>query len=270
MLEHLRIRNFKGWKDTGTIRMAPITLFFGTNSSGKSSIGQFLLMLKQTIESADRKAVFYPGGKNSSVRLGSYREMVFGRDPENRIAFEYRWSLPESLKFADPLYGHEFSGDTLAFDAEVGLGKGERRSLALNHLEYELTAGGESALAIRMSRKPDTTSEYEVEADRYWLTRKQGRAWPLGDPVRFYGFPDEVVAYHQNADFVQSLNLRHEQLFRSLFYLGPLRTRADRLYSWAGVEPESVGYAGENTIAAIPCRARSLDQFGVQALGKAV
>ena len=55
MLEHLRIRNFKGWKDTGPIHMAPITLFFGANSSGKSSIGQFLLMLKQTIESADRK-----------------------------------------------------------------------------------------------------------------------------------------------------------------------------------------------------------------------
>ena len=58
MLRQLRIQNFKGWKDTGSIRMAPITLFFGANSSGKSSIGQFLMMLKQTIESPDRKAVF--------------------------------------------------------------------------------------------------------------------------------------------------------------------------------------------------------------------
>ena len=251
MLEHLRIRNFKGWKDTGAIRMAPITLFFGANSSGKSSIGQFLLMLKQTIESADRKAVFYPGGKNSAVQLGSYREMVFGRDPDNKIAFEYRWSLPESLKFADPLNGREFSGDALAFEAEVGLAEGERRSLSLDRLKYELTAGGESALAIGMSRKPNTRSEYEVDADSYLLTRKPGRAWAPGAPVRFYGFPDEVVAYYQNADFVQSLNLRHEQLFRSLSYLGPLRTRAERLYSWAGVEPESVGYAGENTVAAM-------------------
>ncbi len=37
MLKQLRIQNFKGWKDTDTIRMAPITLFFGANSSGKSS-----------------------------------------------------------------------------------------------------------------------------------------------------------------------------------------------------------------------------------------
>ena len=50
MLSQLRIKNFKGWQDTRPIRMAPIPLFFGTNSSGKSSIGQFLMMLKQTVE----------------------------------------------------------------------------------------------------------------------------------------------------------------------------------------------------------------------------
>lgn len=71
MLKELRIQNFKGWKDTGTIRLAPISLFFGANSSGKSSIGQFLIMLKQTVESQDRKAVFYPGGEElrCSARL---------------------------------------------------------------------------------------------------------------------------------------------------------------------------------------------------------
>ena len=48
MLEQLRIQNFKGWQDTGEVQMAPITLFFGANSSGKSSIGQFLMMRKRS------------------------------------------------------------------------------------------------------------------------------------------------------------------------------------------------------------------------------
>ena len=69
--------------------------------------------------------------------------------------------------------------------------------------------------------------------------------------MRFYGFPDEVVAHHQNAAFVQNLNLQHEILFKSLFYLGPLRTKTDRLYSWSGITPSGVGYSGENTVAAI-------------------
>lgn len=67
MLKTLRIQNFKGWKDTGEIKFAPITLFFGANSSGKSSIGQFLMMLKQTVESSDRKSIFFLGNTNSHV-----------------------------------------------------------------------------------------------------------------------------------------------------------------------------------------------------------
>jgi predicted ATPase len=252
MLKQLRIQNFKGWKDTGTMRLAPITLFFGANSSGKSSIGQFLMMLKQTVESPDRKAVFYPGGRNSAVQLGTYQEMVFHHDPDNKIIFSYRWSLPETLEFKDLVTNQTFSGDNLVFHAEVGLGDEDQHTLVvLDRLKYELLEKEESRLSIGMERKSDTKPEYKVEAANYNLRRNQGRAWPLGAPVRFYGFPDEVVAYHQNADFVQALNLEHEKLFRLIYYLGPLRTRAERLYSWTGVEPESVGYAGENTVAAI-------------------
>lgn len=251
MLRQLRIRNFKIWKDTGNIRMAPITLLFGANSSGKSSIGQFLMMLKQTVESSDRKAVFYPGGKNSAVQLGSYKEMVFHRNPDNKISFEYQWDFHEILKVKDPVSGHSFSGDTLSFDAEVGLGDKHQHSLVLDHLKYQLIEKNESIASIGMERKSGTKAEYKVEADKYSLKRKQGRVWYPGAPVRFYGFPDEVVAYHQNADFVQALNLRHEKLFRLLSYLGPLRIKAERLYSWTGIDPESVGYAGENTVAAI-------------------
>jgi predicted ATPase len=251
MLKQLRIKNFKGWEDTGVIHTAPITLFFGANSSGKSSIGQFLMMLKQTVESPDRKVVFYPGGKNSAVQLGSYQEMVFHRNSKKRISFEYQWDFKDTLKLKDPVCAQSYAGDTLCFEAEVGLGDKDQHSLILDHLKYQLVEKDKQILSIGMERRPETKAEYKVEAENYSLKRKQGRVWYPGAPVRFYGFPDEVAAYHQNADFVQEINLRHEKLFRSLFYLGPLRTKADRLYSWGGMEPESVGYAGENTVAAI-------------------
>ncbi len=251
MLKELRIQNFKGWKDTGVIRMAPISLFFGANSSGKSSISQFLMMLKQTAESPDRKAVFYPGGKNSAVQLGSYQEMVFHRDPANKITFEYRWSLPDTLRIKDPVSEQSYSGSELVFQVGVGLGDKDQHTLVLDKLKYELIGDENIQLSLGMERKSDTKSDYKVEATKYSLRRKQGRAWYPGAPVRFYGFPDEVVAYHQNAEFAQALNLCHEKLFRSIYYLGPLRTKAERLYSWTGIEPESVGYAGENTVAAI-------------------
>lgn len=251
MLRKLRIKNFKLWKDTGTIRMAPITLFFGANSSGKSSIGQFLMMLKQTTESPDRKAVFYPGGRTSAVQLGSFQEMVFHRDPENKIRFKYKWNLQDPLKFKDPVSGNYFSGDKLSFEAEVGLGVKDQHSLVVDHLRYKIMENNETTTSIGMERKSGSKAEYKVEAEKYALKRQKGRVWYPGAPVRFYGFPDEVVAYHQNADFVQSLNFEHEKLFGMLSYLGPLRIKTERLYSWTGIEPESVGYSGENTVAAI-------------------
>jgi predicted ATPase len=265
MLRDLRIQNFKVWQDTGPIRMAPITLFFGPNSSGKSSIGQFLMMLKQTAESPDRKAVFYPGGRNSVVQLGSFREMVHHRNLQNRIAFNYRWDFTDALEIKDPLSQHSYCGKTLSFEAEVGLGDKEQHSLLLSRLNYQLYDDPKKdvpVLSIGMERRSKTKSEYKVESGDYSLKRKMGRAWYPGAPVRFYGFPDEVVAYHQNADFVQELNLRHEKLFRSLSYLGPLRTKAERLYSWTGSEPESVGYSGENTIAAILAARERKINFG--------
>lgn len=235
------------------IDMAPISLFFGANSSGKSSLGQFLMMLKQTVESPDRKAVFYPGAKNSAVQLGSYQDMVFHHDPKNKISFSYRWSFPETLKFKDPISEQGFSSNNLSFDAEVSLTDKEKdqQTLVLDNLKYELMEGDASKMSIWMKRKSAAKSEYKIDTTNYTLKRKQGRVWYPGAPVRFYGFPDEVVAYHQNADFVQALNLQHEKLFSSLCYLGPLRTKTERLYSWTGIVPESVGYAGENTVVAI-------------------
>lgn len=251
MLKKLRIQNFKGWKDTSTINMAPISLFFGANSSGKSSIGQFLMMLKQTAESPDRKAVFYPGGKNSAVQLGSYQEMVFHRNPQNKICFKYEWTLPSPTKFRDPIFSQAYIYDQVGFAAEVGLKNKDQHTLVVDKFQYQLKENDSKCLSIGMERKSDSKSEYKVDSTGFLLERNKDRTWNPGAPVRFYGFPDEVVAYHQNADFVQDLNLQHEKLFRSICYLGPLRNKAERLYSWTGMEPESVGYSGENTVATI-------------------
>jgi predicted ATPase len=251
MLKQLQIQNFKIWKDTGNIRMAPITLFFGANSSGKSSIGQFLMMLKQTVESPDRKAVFYPGGKSSAVQLGSFQEMVFHRNPDNKISFEYQWDFQDALQIKDPITRRTYSGDILSFQAIVGLGDKQKNTPVVDRFRYQLMANGKQTLSVGLERKTGAKSEYRADAEQYTLVRKKMRAWSLKDTVRFYGFPNEVVAYYQNTGFVQELNLLHEKLFQKIAYLGPLRTKAERLYSWGGVNPESVGFSGENTVAAI-------------------
>jgi predicted ATPase len=252
MLKKLRIQNFKGWKDTGEIQLAPITLFFGTNSSGKSSIGQFLMLLKQTIESSDRKAVFSPGSNNSAVQLGSYHEMVYRRDLTNRISFEYTWTLPSPIRIKNVLTGGNYTSGQIRFEATVGMEDDHTRLMCVEKLKYALLLLRSGRwLSVGMERAEGKKHQYRVDSERYTLKRNPGRVWHPGAPVQFYGFPDEVVAYYQNAEFVKQLNFQNETLFKSIFYLGPLRSKTDRLYSWSGTTPESVGYSGENTIAAI-------------------
>ncbi len=253
MLKKLHIKNFKIWQDTDEIRMAPITLFFGVNSSGKSSIGQFLMMLKQTIESPDRKVVFFSGDLHSAVQLGSFQEMVYRRDLERQIAFRYEWELSTPLKFSDPTSKKRFSAKQIAFEASVNSGNFNSGKIYVEHLKYQLANDDAELLSIAMKRNQIRKHQYLIEANGYQLKRNRGRVWNVREPVRFYGFPDEAIAYYQNADFVQLLNLEHEILFKSIFYLGPLRTRGNRIYSWTG----SFG-AFFKTFATTNCRRRYL------------
>lgn len=90
MLTKLRIKNFKSWQDTGEMRMAPLTMYFGANSSGKSSILQFLLMLKQTAESdiAANQILDFGGEINDWVDLGNFRDVVYDHNEELKIEFQ--------------------------------------------------------------------------------------------------------------------------------------------------------------------------------------
>lgn len=54
MIKHLQLKNFKAWRDSGLVRLAPVTMLLGSNSSGKSTLLQSLLLLKQTAAAPDR------------------------------------------------------------------------------------------------------------------------------------------------------------------------------------------------------------------------
>lgn len=103
MLTSLQIENFKAWKDTGKIRLAPLTVIFGANSSGKSSIGHLLLALKQTVLSSDRNRVLHTGDAHSLIDLGSFQDCIYHHELANELRFQIAWDLPEKLDVIDSL-----------------------------------------------------------------------------------------------------------------------------------------------------------------------
>lgn len=248
MLTRLNFKNFKAWKDSDEIRLAPLTVLFGTNSAGKTSIPQLLLLLKQTAESSDRKRALQLGDDRTLVNLGRFEEAVHGHDLQSELAFSLTWGLSEALQVVDPLRKKSlWVGDALRFDATIGAG--DKRQPMVKSFTYELLQGNDSTLALYMKRRKD--SGFDLTAENYSLRRRPGRAWRLPPPLRFYGFPDEATAYFQNTAFISDLVLRFEQLLQSIFYVGPLRENPRRLYPWSGEIPDHVGEKGERAVEAI-------------------
>ena len=92
MLREYRLTNFKAFGETVTIPIRPLTLIFGANSSGKSSIFQSLLLLKQTLEEAKNpNTALLP--KGSLVDLGTYSDFVHRQDIDRDFEFRVRFDL---------------------------------------------------------------------------------------------------------------------------------------------------------------------------------
>ena len=103
------------------------------------------------------------------------------------------------------------------------------------------------------NRRRHREKEFELVTDApdFDFIRKQGRAWPLPQPVKTYLFPSQAKSYFQNTDLLGDFELAYENLMDSIHYLGPLREYPQREYHWAGSSPENVGQRGERTMDAL-------------------
>ena len=248
MLTSLHIQNFKAWKDTGAIRLAPLTVIFGANSAGKSSLGQMLLALKQTVLSTDRKRPIQLGDDKTLIDLGTFAECLHNHDLEQALDFELGWKIPaKELGVCDPLSQKKFTGDELRL--AVKLAADAKAQPRVDKLAYQLLRQQLSQLAVAYWR--DEQNNLTLASDEYELVRNPSRSGSLDEPDKFYRISDQSRAHFQNADFLSDFASSTESALNSVYYLGPLRDQPKRVYAWSGETPESVGQRGESAIAAI-------------------
>ena len=254
MITRLRLTNFKAWREL-RVRFATVTGVFGANSAGKSSLIQFLLLLKQTREATDRRIVLNFGSSDSLANLGSFPEVVHGRKTNREISWELAWTLPELLKIPGQSANGEsveFAGQEMDTHSTVGLSDPDRAStLFTRRLRYLF---GDSSFALEASeggKKRPYTLNISSQRNDFALKRTQGRPFRIPPPVKTHAFPQQVRWSFQNADFLSDLELAYENLMDRIYYLGPLRDHPERQYYWSGASPADVGHRGEFAIHAI-------------------
>jgi hypothetical protein len=79
LFHQIQLAGFKAFRELQHVQLKPITLIYGANSSGKSSILQSLLLLKQTVEQAENpETLLLP--KGTLVNLGGTQEFAYKHD----------------------------------------------------------------------------------------------------------------------------------------------------------------------------------------------
>ena len=245
MLTNLRMKNFKSWADTGMLSLAPLTIFFGANSSGKSSLLQMLLLLKQTAESRDRNLVLRTNAeKDGYVNLGTIPDLIHRGLKD--VEFHLQWQLPDPIRLPDGERGGS-NVNALSFLTQIHIDGG---MAYVRLMQYD--AGDE--LLARMEKLPDSQGyKVKVEVGGKELAKQQGRPYRyVSPPTKCYGFSYEALRSYQNSELLSDLTLAFERLFQNVFYLGPLREYPQRIYTWAGEErPGDVGLKGDQAIPAL-------------------
>lgn len=240
MLTHLKLDNFKIWRSTGPLRLAPLTLLLGTNSSGKSSLIQSLLLIRQTVKSDDPNLDLNLGnpdndnGKPDSVTLGQFQDVLCRSasaspgTPASQFGIEFRW--------AEELNGT----DSSLFSARYRKGSG-------NSAELDYLRLGKDGQGFTVKRR---------KAGIYQLSLASQRK-PLGQsaeyrPERSFAFSAATLnKLGEQAESIKEVGPELLDELSRIIYLGPVRRLAQRDYVWAGRMPAHIGDDGAKAIDAL-------------------
>lgn len=232
MITHIRVKNFKSWVDSDKVKLAPLTGFFGTNSSGKSSLLQILLLLKQTTEQEETKEVIFFGDENSLVNLGDFQEVIHEHKDEKLLELEFGCKLQKPLNITTLQEVDKYRRlhdylpmDINSFTFHTAI-RGNVSSMSIDYFSY--TVGPEAIETIKWKKG--------------WLYHGNRQSGTI-NVSNCYGH--STSEKHQ---FLLPLSTAFEKLFSDVYYLGPTRVQPKRSYHWEGEDPESVGQNGENMI----------------------
>jgi predicted ATPase len=231
MFTRISLKNFKAWREHVDVDLAPVTVFLGTNSSGKSSILQTLLLLKQTAASPDRTVHLNLGGDevNDYFNFGHFDDVLTrGATPrEFELGFAF---APDNKK--EP---YEFSASyiksssgapvvqtMLLFDCFFGTYSLERS----DNGEYSLFAGNmyQSTTYIGSDKNYSPERSIELSDETVQVLRLLLHDEGQADDLSFY--------------------IRRK--LESITYLGPLRRPPSRDYVWNKMRPGMMAMDGGN------------------------
>lgn len=225
-ITHLSLRGFKSLRQEQSIEIRPLTVIAGVNSSGKSSMIQPLLLLKQTLEAPYDPGPLLLDGPNVSI---TRIEQVLSRE-------QSRATAAKDFTVAFTVYGHP--------EVQMRFGRAPSGDVRLRELVSD--PGSRNPLTIRegmsqdeiRSAVPSTTREdlrrtfvLNEDEEPEWAIRRN--RWSL---AVYMTLPEDELILRVVPNLTE-----YENAVGKIIHLPALRGNPRRTYRTAAVEEKYPG-----------------------------
>ncbi|WP_299184629.1 AAA family ATPase [uncultured Aquimarina sp.] len=282
MINKISLENFKGFKDLKNVKLKPITILAGTNSCGKSSILQSILLLKQTIESKAFNQTLLLNGR--FVHLGNFENIIYGKESSKSVKLGISYIVKKE-KFSSEIIGtlpFHFIFRHLLTEESFDLPKAEyqinyyvwikniENSKSKSYIKPTIVEKVELDIKIKTNENKEFSESYfkaELTEDKdiyscSWKLpndrgNKQEDKFLKGKDkfkIKFLNLiptsfeVDNPKSYNKNHDidiYFYVLDSLIKHIFSSVTYVGPLREEPSRRYIYED-EVIEIGVKGEN------------------------
>ncbi|MCY2928492.1 MAG: DUF3696 domain-containing protein [Planctomycetota bacterium] len=236
-LTTIRLRNFKSFEDSGEIVLAPLTVVFGRNNTGKSSILQSLLVLRQTLDSPTDVARLNLRGP--AYLAGAYADIVHMHQTRQSVTFHL---------------GVAASGTARGGQLELEFRSDEPQPPRLKRLAITTAQG--NTLVISPGRGAGGPYELAIDGDHLGVDKKANFRFSVNQFFPLIGEePSRVGRPNARREKIRSAARQIlktvEESLRSTRAVGAFRRQPDRRYEYQGRPPEAVDTTGHHVIDAL-------------------
>lgn len=248
MLTELKLSNFRIFDDEVKVRFRPITILIGRNSSGKSSIIKFLLMLQQSAVPGQSQFLSPEGEK---VNLGAFTALKNALTKKTNLTFDL--SVSDVVSEPDPLIvllskSYDVAeGSTLWYGVQSSVRYSRRISRGRAHFSLANKLTGDQILAFDVRN----LTGFSLWDYRRQAVEARSSALPSGDEeapersadvlARLQRMSEELEKRFAAASVVD--NLRYQ--VNSIRHLLPVRVESQRVILASVPPADDVGQGGE-------------------------
>jgi hypothetical protein len=232
----LQLRNFKCFADSGRIPLAPLTVVFGKNNVGKSTILQGLMTLKQTLDAAEYEARLNIRGPLFSG--GSYSDVVHA----------HKTSLKMSLELGIT--------DSRGTESTVRMEYSSDEPSPPRLATFTLHSAKHPVVEIRRGKGAGGPYELHIGGERLGSEKQANFSFPLHGLLPLIGEEPSRVGRPSASRKAARSRARTaldyvEQSLGSMRALGAFRHAPQRRYEYAGYARDNVDAAGRYVVDAL-------------------